>query len=306
LQGRAGDFAILAAGVAAVSTAAVLIREAAAPALVIAAYRLTLASLPLGLVGVWRRWLRRPRQEPQAGAPPREAVGTLVAGAFLAAHFGFWIASVQQTSIITSVVLVTAQPLFVAVASGPLLHERVLPTTWAGIAAGAAGALLMVANDLGRGAGALQGDLFALLGAGFAAAYIMSGRYLRAGGAGWLAYVTGAYSAAAVLLVAAALVAGHAFGGYSPRTYLFLVLLALVPQLIGHTAINRSLGFMPAATVAMAILGEPVGATLLGLLILGETPGVLQLAGAALVLAGVWLGVRGSPGGVVPSAQAAD
>ena len=304
MQGRAGDFAILAAGVAAVSTAAVLIREAAAPALVIAAYRLTLASLPLGLVGVWRRWLRPPRQ-PQAGASRREVAGTLVAGAFLAAHFALWIASVQQTSIITSVVLVTAQPLFVALASGPLLRERVLPTTWAGIAAGAAGALLMVANDLGRGAGALQGDLFAVLGAGFAAAYIMSGRYIRAGGAGWLPYVTGAYSAAAVLLVAAALVAGHAFDGYSPRTYLFLVLLALVPQLIGHTAINRSLGFMPAATVAMAILGEPVGATLLGLLILGETPGVLQLAGAALVLAGVWLGVRGSPGGVVPSAEAA-
>jgi drug/metabolite transporter (DMT)-like permease len=210
---------------------------------------------------------------------------------------------VQQTSIITSVVLVTAQPLFVAVASGPLLGERVRPATWAGLAAGAAGALLMVADDVGTGTEALRGDLFAVLGAGFAAAYILSGRHLRAGGAGWLPYVTGVYAVAAVLLVTTAAVAGHTFGGYSARTYLFMVLLALVPQLIGHTAINRSLGFMPATTVAMAILGEPVGATLLGVVFLGETPGALQLVGAAFVLAGVWLGVRGAPEGVPPRAR---
>ena len=88
-----------------------------APALVIAAYRLTLASLPLAGYAAVRRQEVVPESR-------RAALLTLLSGAFLAAHFGFWIASVQETSIITSVVLVTAQPLFVAAASGPLLGER--------------------------------------------------------------------------------------------------------------------------------------------------------------------------------------
>jgi drug/metabolite transporter (DMT)-like permease len=95
-----------------------------------------------------------------------------------------------------------------------------------------------------------------------------------------------------VLLVGAALTAGEAFSGYSTRTYVFFLLLALVPQLIGHTAINRSLGYLPAATVAVAILGEPVGATILGAVFLDELPSVVQLAGALLVLAGVYAGLR--------------
>jgi drug/metabolite transporter (DMT)-like permease len=69
--------------------------------------------------------------------------------------------------------------------------------------------------------------------------------------------------------------------------------MALVPQLIGHSAINRSLGYLPAASVAIAILGEPVGATLLGIVFLHEDPTLLQAIGAALVLAGVYLGLRG-------------
>ncbi|HEY7269143.1 MAG TPA: DMT family transporter, partial [Dehalococcoidia bacterium] len=158
------DLAILALGVAAVSTAAVLIREAAAPALVIAAYRLALASLPL--LGV--ATLRRERLLPPAG---RQRLLTLLSGAFLAAHFGFWIASVQETSIITSVVLVTAQPLFVVLASGPLLGEKPTAYAWAGMAFAATGAVVMVADDIGGGSGALRGDLFAVLGAVFAAAY---------------------------------------------------------------------------------------------------------------------------------------
>jgi drug/metabolite transporter (DMT)-like permease len=265
----------------------VLIREAAAPALVIAAYRLTLASAPLALFAAYRRRAVLPKSSAQRGL-------TLLAGVFLACHFGFWIASVQQTSIITSVVLVTAQPLFVALASGPVLGEKPGSETWAGIALGALGALVMVSGDLGQGSDVLRGDVFALLGASFAAAYIMTGRSMRTAGSDWLPYVTSVYSIAAIILVVTTAVAGHAFGGYSARTYGFLALLALVPQLIGHTAINRSLGYLPAASVAVAILGEPVGATLLGILFLNEDPTLLQLAGAVLVLAGVYLGLRGA------------
>jgi drug/metabolite transporter (DMT)-like permease len=276
---------VLALGVAAVSTAAVLIRKAEAPALVIAAYRLAFASLPLA---VWTG-VRRSAALPHTR---REIALMFLSGVFLAAHFGFWIASVQQTSIITSVVLVSGQPLFVALASGPLLGERPGLVAWLGIAIAGAGALVMVAGDFGGGSDLLRGDLFALLGAIFAAAYILAGRSLLLAGTGWLPYVTSVYSLAALCLAVAVAAGGDSFTGYSTRTYAFFALLALLPQLIGHTAINRSLGVLPAASVSIAILGEPVGATFLGGAFLGEEPSLLQFAGAALVLVGVYLGLR--------------
>ena len=295
---RAFDLAVLAIGVCAVSTAALFIREADAPAIVIAASRLALASTPLvavaGVEQLRRSGARGKQASPsRPGSMPRLALVAL-AGIFLALHFGFWVASVKQTSVVTTVVLVTTQPLFVALAAGRLLGERAGRDTWFGIALAAAGAAVMVGDDAGRGSETLLGDLYALLGAIFAAGYILIGRYLRASGEGWLPYVTRAYSVAALLLVAAVVLAGGSFGGYSARTYGFFVLLAAVPQLIGHTALNRSLGYLPAATVAVAILGEPVGATLLAAVFLDEVPTALQTAGALLVLAGVYAGLHGA------------
>jgi drug/metabolite transporter (DMT)-like permease len=285
MQARGFDYAILALGVVAVSTAALFIREADAPALVIATYRLTIASLPLLLLAAVQRRPVLPGDRTNLGL-------TLLAGACLALHFAFWIASVQQTSIITSVVLVTAQPLFVALASSFLLRERVTGGAWLGIAIAAAGAAVMVADDLGQDTDTLVGDLFAILGAVFAAAYFLIGRRLRAAGTSWLSYVTLAYSTSAVVLIAMAAIAGETFLGYSARTYGFLVLLALVPQLIGHTALNRSLGYLPAVAVTIAVLGEPVGATVLGAIFLDELPNALEIAGAALILCGVYVGLR--------------
>jgi drug/metabolite transporter (DMT)-like permease len=283
--GRAFDFAILAAGVLAVSTAAIFIREADAPALVISAYRLTLASLPLLLFSTARHRSLVPRSREQL-------LLTLSSGAFLALHFGFWVASVKQTSIVTSVVLVTMAPLFVALASGPLLREKPSLGTWIGLAIAAAGTMVMVAEDLGEGAGTVRGDAFALLGALFAAAYLLAGRRILTTGGNWQTYSTGTYSTSAVLLVLAVVVSGHAFTGYESDAYMYFFLLALVPQLIGHTAVNRSLGHLPAIAVALAVQGEPVGATVLAAIFLDEHPTTYELAGGLLVLSGVFLGLR--------------
>ena len=124
-QGRSQAYPVLAIGVAAVSCAAILIREADAPALVIAAYRLGLAAVPTGALAL-AAGRQRVSQQGLWAWP-------LLAGTFLALHFGFWIASLQQTSVITSVVLVTMNPLFVGIASPFLLRERVPAATWAGI-----------------------------------------------------------------------------------------------------------------------------------------------------------------------------
>ncbi len=289
-------FPALAVGVLAVSSAAVLIREAAAPALVIAAYRLGLAAIPTGFLTL---------------VVGREAVNedgnwrwSVLAGTFLALHFGFWIASLQQTSVISSVVLVTTNPLFVAIASSLLLGERVRGATWAGIAVATAGAAAMAGGDIRSGLTAVRGDIFALLGAVFSAGYLMVGRKARPASS-WLGYIGVVYSVAAVLLVLAALVARDGFTGYSAKTYVMLALLAVVPQLIGHSAINWSLAYIPAAIVAVAILGEPVGATALAAATLGEVPGVLEVGGAFLVMAGVYVALRpGIAAGAPPAADA--
>lgn len=283
---RAPDYIILAIGVIAVSTAAIFIRQADAPAMIIAAYRLVLACGPMLLLTAFRR-------ESPVPAGRKRLVLTLIAGVALALHFAFWVASVQQTSVMTSVVLVTLAPLFVALASGPFLGERPTRAVWIGLAIAVFGTLVMVAQDFGAGGDTLQGDLFALLGAAFAAVFLLIGRKLLAGGAsGWLGYSSATYVVAAVILVLLALLSGQAFTGYSGATYLYILLLALVPQVIGHTAVNRSLAVMPAFAVALAIQGEPIGATLLATVVLDELPSPLQLIGGLVVLAGVYIGVR--------------
>lgn len=284
---RAFDYAVLAIGVVAVSTAAILIREAEAPSLVIAAYRLVLASTPMVAFTALRREQLVPRTNEHLAL-------TLLAGVSLALHFAFWIESVKQTSIVTSVVLVTTAPLFVAVASGPLLGERPARAVWYGLGITLAGMLIMVADDIGEGGDTLLGDLYALLGAGFTAVFLLAGRRVLATGGRWLPYSTGTYAVAAVLLALFVLVAGHSITGFTTQTYVFLVLLALVPQIVGHTAINRSLGVLPAFAVALAVQGEPVGSAILAALLLNEIPTVLQVVGGVLVLVGVYVGLRPS------------
>ena len=200
---RSVNLAILAIGIIAVSTAAVMIREADAPAMVIAAYRVGLASLPLLLLA----GLKRDRVLPRDGTL---IALTVLSGICLAVHFGFWVASVKQTSIVTSVVLVTTTPLFVGLAGGPLLGERPGRSIWLAIAVSAAGTVLLVSEDFDAGGDTLTGDVFALLGALFAAGYIMTGRRVLGAGKAWLPYVTASYSIAAVVLLASALATGEA------------------------------------------------------------------------------------------------
>ena len=282
-NGRPSAHLVLIIGVAAVSSAAVLIREADAPALVIAAYRLGLAALPTGALALAAGRRQTSRHELW--------LWPILAGAFLALHFAFWIASLQQTSVITSVVLVTTNPLFVGLASPLVLRERVSAATWAGIGIATVGAGLMAAEDLGEGLGTLAGDAYALLGAAFGACYLMIGRRVRPQ-VSWTGYIGVVYSVAAVLLVASVVVTREPFTGYSTKTFLMMGLLALVPQLVGHSAINWSLAYVPAALVAVAILGEAVGATILATIVLRETPSALEIVGALLVLTAVYVALR--------------
>jgi drug/metabolite transporter (DMT)-like permease len=278
-------YAVLGVGVLAVSWAAILVRQADAPALVIASYRLGLAALPVGTLAVLQQ---RRAPEPLSTS----TVGPLLlSAAFLAAHFAFWITSLQHTSVVTAVVLMAAQPLFVALASPFVLHEPVERRIWLALAVAGAGTLTMAAEDFGEGLGTLAGDLYALLGGAFAACYILVGRWARPS-TSWVRYVGVVYPVTALLLFAVVLMAREPLTGYSTKTYVMIALMALGPQLVGHSSINWALGYLPAVVVALAILVEPVGATALAALILDERPTAAEMLGGVLVLVGVYLGLR--------------
>jgi len=278
-------------GVLAVSFAAIFIRLADAPPLVIATYRLTIASIiliPIASVKSMRGLGKLSR---------RDMLLILLSSVFVALHFGLWITSLSYTSIASSVVLVTSHPAFVAVISYFLWGERLNKLTISGIVVALAGVIFINYGGFTFGSQALLGDLLALM-AGFSmGAYLIIGGQLRAR-IDILSYLTLIYTCAAVILLVATLISGHSFFGYSPTTYIMLILLALIPQLLGHSCLNLALRLVPVTLVSVAILGEPVGATLLGCLILGEMPTTNEIVGGLLILGGIFTVMRRVPKGL--------
>ena len=277
---------VLMAGVVAISWAAPLIRLAEpAPALTIAALRLVLSAPPMVALAAVSRG---------RGASPlgqRDLALLVVSAVALAMHFAFWVESVQRTSILASVVLVTMQPLFVAIGAWVFLGERPSRAVSIGIALGILGAALLVGQGASDG-GTLTGNVFALIGGVMSSIYLVVGRGVRAR-LTTATYGAVVYSITAVILVALVLATGAQVSGLPASAYAAIVLLALVPQLIGHNAMNWALGSLSAAVVAVAILGEPVGSAIIAAVVLGEVPTALEAVGGAVVLAGVYVALRG-------------
>jgi drug/metabolite transporter (DMT)-like permease len=278
-------------GVVAVSFAAIFIRLADAPPLVIATYRLTIASLiliPVASVKSLKGLNRLSR---------RDIFLVLLSSVFLALHFWLWITSLSYTSIASSVVLVTSHPAFVAVISYFLWGERLNKLTIIGIAVALLGVVCINYNGFTFSSQALLGDLLALI-AGFSmGAYLIIGGQLRVR-IDILTYLTLIYIGAAVILLVATVIAGYSLFGYSPSTYIMLVLLALIPQLLGHSCLNLAIRMVPVTLVSVSILGEPIGATLLGYFILKEMPAVGEIIGGLLILGGIFIVIKRPPKGL--------
>jgi drug/metabolite transporter (DMT)-like permease len=281
---RARHALLLILGVAAVSTSAPLIRLADAPPLAVAFYRNAFGAVALLPVVILRR-----RDELRSLG--RGEVGPLVlAGALLAVHFAAWIPSVTLTTVAASTVLVTTQPIWAAAGERLLTGERVRPRAVTGIGLALAGAALISGFDFVASAEAFAGDILALLGAITAAGYLLTGRRLRQR-LSLPTYAALVYGVCSVLLLAAVVATGTPLLGFEPRAWLLFVLMAAGPQILGHTVFNYLLRDVDATVVAVAIMGEPVGASLLALGLFGEVPPASALAGGALVLAGIYVAV---------------
>jgi len=261
---------------------------AEAPPLVIATYRLTIASIiliPIASIKSLRGLNKLSR---------RDVLLILLSSVFVALHFGLWITSLSYTSIASSVVLATSHPAFVAVVSYFLWRERLNKLAISGIVVALTGVIFINYGGFTFGSRALLGDLLALAAGFSVGAYLIIGGQLRAR-IDILSYLTLIYSGAAVVLLIATTISGHSFFGYSPTTYTMLILLALIPQLLGHSYLNLAVRLIPVTLVSVAILGEPVGAIILGSFILGEMPTVNELLGGLLILGGIFIVMRYAP-----------
>ena len=282
-------YAALGVSMAVVSFAAILIslaRDQGMPALAIAAFRMSLAALVVAPIAIARcgREVRT--------LAPADLLRGVCAGILLALHFAFWISSFDYTSVMSSVVFVSTNPLFVGLASFLILKEKVGRGTVIGIIVAVVGGAVVGLADVSQaGRESLRGDLLSLLGAVAASGYLLLGRSLRKRVSLTL-YVGMAYTIAAVALLGAVAATHTRLVGYPPQSYLWAALLALGPQLLGHTSYNWALKYVTATLVTITLLAEPVGATLLAMPILGQIPTPLRIAGGVLILAGIFVSAR--------------
>jgi len=280
------DAGWLALAVAAVSTSAPLVREAAGPALAIAFWRNGLASaglVPAALAS---------RRERALGA--REWLLAVGAGLLLGAHFAAWISSLSSTTVAASVALVATQPVWAALI-GRVTGERLGRRAWAGIGLALLGVMAMTGVDVTASGRALRGDLLALLGGVLAACYVSVGAVARRR-LTTTDYTAVCYSVAAAALLVAALAAGQPLTGFSTRGWLCVAAITVGPQLLGHSVFNRLLETVGPTIVSVSILGEIVGAALLAAWWFGERPPAGLVPAAICIISGVVLVVRGRTG----------
>jgi drug/metabolite transporter (DMT)-like permease len=288
-------------GILAVSTASIFIRQAQqeAPSLVVAAYRLSLATLGLLPFAYGKR------KEIQAFSC-KQWLLALGAGGILAFHFAAWITSLEYTSIASSVVLVTTTPLWVALFSPLFLKEHLNRAAVFGLVVALVGGTVVGMSEAcslstsglecsgfqgfwsGRAA---LGNFLALFGAWMAAGYMIIGRRLRPG-LSLVSYVFVVYGVAALVLLGLVGLAGLPLTGYAPTTYMWFAALAVIPQLVGHSSLNWALRYLPASFVSVSLLGEPIGSIILAFIFLAESPTSMELAGGVLILMGIFLASR--------------
>lgn len=281
----------LAIGIIAISFGSIFIKFCDdVPPLMIATYRLTIASIIL-------MFIAKGRGISVSLSNKRQLLMGMLGGGFLALHFFFWISSLKFTSVASSVVLVNTNPIFVGIFSYIFFRERQPIELILGIILSFFGSLVLALGDSGlqgltvSNPSILLGDALALLGAIMASGYLMVGSKLREE-MDVLPYISIVYSFSALFLLLASLFSGTPFTGYKTSSYVFMALLAVVPQLIGHTTINWALKHLKTSMVAITILGEPIGASILAYFLLQETIKPFQGIGMVLIFIAIIIASR--------------
>lgn len=286
---------VLIFSILAISTASIMIKFAQleAPSLVIAFYRMLVASLVyLAVAGLFFR-------KELSHLPVSVFVLSTLSGLFLALHFATWITSLEHTSVTSSAVLVSTTPLWVALASLMLFKEDIRKLYWVGLFCALLG-VVIVSLPVSANPGFINdeavrdfplmnnGSLLALAGAFFGTGYILIGRQLRKT-ISMPVYAAVTYTASTLFLFLMVIYTKASLIGHSSNVFILMILIGLIPQVIGHSSYNWALKYIPASVISIALLGEPVGASIQAMLFIGEKPGINEIIGGALILLGIYV-----------------
>ena len=283
---RFNPYAVLIIGIIGVSTGSIFARLADAPALVTAAYRMGLAALILIPLAAWRAG------DELRNLSVHDIKLAMLSGFFLALHFAAWISSLDYTAIANSVVLVNTIPLWVGLFTPLIAKDRIKGSTIISIIVSVVGAAIIGFGDFATAGRALWGDILAVCGAVCAAIYLLFGRNLRRK-LSLLTYVAICYGSAAIILWLVVLFLNLPVTGYSTQTVAAFWAMALVSQLIGHSSYNWSLKWFSTSLVAVSLLGEPIGSTLLAYIIFDEGLTWLKLIGGLFILSAIYIAASG-------------
>jgi drug/metabolite transporter (DMT)-like permease len=287
------DAVLLAVALVAAGTSGPLMAATAVPALAIAFWRNAMASalvLPVALLTCRDELRNLDRRE-------RRLAG--LAGLMLALHFATWVPSLTFTSVASATALVATQPVWTALLSR-LRGVPVLPSVWLGIGVATGGALLLTGVDLQTSPRALVGDLLALAGGVFAAAYMVAGSEVRRS-VSTTTYTAVCYATTALLLLLVCVAGRQPLSGYATEDWLKLVAITLGAQLLGHSLFNRVLRTTSATVVSLALLLEIPVAALIAAVFLAQTPPLLALPAALLLIVGLAIVIRTSSPRTEPS-----
>ncbi|MBA1334895.1 MAG: hypothetical protein HPY66_0516 [Firmicutes bacterium] len=269
-------------GVLGVSSASIMIRLVEAPPIIISLYRLGIT-----FVLLTPSTLLKYRDELKA-LTKKDLMTAALSGIFLALHFYTWISSLWYTTVSSSTVLVNTHSIFVLVGSYILFRERVSNRALFGTFLALAGGIFISISDFRLNSEAFLGDILALAGAFFIAGYFLIGRGLRQR-MSLTPYTFVVYGSCTLVLLMIALGTSTPLSPGPPMNIALYLALAIVPTLLGHSIFNWALKYVQATVVSIAMLGEPVGATILAILVLRELPTLVQAVGGAVIIAGLYI-----------------
>lgn len=273
---------IVVLGVVGVSFSAIFVKYATAPSVVLAFYRMLFAAVLLFPI-ILKKHMEELRKL------PIKSIGiACVSGFFLALHFTAYFESIRYTSIASSTVLVDTEVFFVALVTIFIFREKISKRGLLGIGFTFVGSVILALSDRSGGSNILYGDLLAVSGALFVSVYTLIGRYLRKSMTTTL-YTFIVYGFSALTLVIICAVSGTAVTGYGNMNYLWGLLLTLCCTFFGHSVFSWGLKYVPAAFISTAKLGEPVFATILGILLFGQMPKPMQIIGGVIIIAGLYI-----------------
>lgn len=276
-------YIVLTIGVIAISSSAVLVKLAdGAPAAIIAMYRLLFAVI------IMMPYVFIKHQKEFKRIEKRELILSTFSGIFLAAHFIFWFESLNYTSVASSVVLVSLQPVFAFIGTFFLFKERFSAGAIISMLITLIGSFIIGWGDFQLSSGALFGDILAILGGITITIYFLFGQKVRRR-LSLMTYTFIVYGISAITLIAYNIIIQNPFIGFPVNHWWIFLALAIVPTFFGHSLLNWTLKWLSTATISMGTVFEPIGASILAYIILKENITSSQWLGGTIVLFGLFL-----------------